>query len=127
MVYLSASPEGVAKLVPGELKLSGMSVLGAAARGDRHRLRFTDPPWTMVGIYTSGRLLAPPSRSRHFPGIDLGWPNRTYRSRRGVDPAPSSLSSSAATPDHAGITTTTNGDFYIANLGSGTVSVINPG
>lgn len=49
-----------------ELRLAGnqlrdtLSVLGAAACWDRHRLGFTDPPWTMVGIYTLGRLLAPP-------------------------------------------------------------------
>lgn len=37
-----------------------LSVLCAAAYWDRHRLGLPDPPWTMVGIYTLGRLLAPP-------------------------------------------------------------------
>lgn len=37
-----------------------LSVLAAAAYWDRHRFGFTDPPWTLIGIYTRGRLLAPP-------------------------------------------------------------------
>ena len=37
-----------------------LSVLAAAAYWDRHRCGFTDPPWTLIGLYTHGRLLAPP-------------------------------------------------------------------
>ncbi|WP_219070803.1 helix-turn-helix domain-containing protein, partial [Candidatus Mycobacterium methanotrophicum] len=56
----------VAPDVFGELRFVGhqlrdtLSVLCAAAYWDRHRLGLPDPPWTMVGIYTLGRLLAPP-------------------------------------------------------------------
>jgi hypothetical protein len=37
-----------------------LPMLAAAAHWDRHRFRFTDPPWTLIGVYTRGRLLAPP-------------------------------------------------------------------
>src|SRR6478609_3325891 len=36
-----------------------LSALGAAAFWDRRRFGFTEPPWTLIGSYTSGRLLAP--------------------------------------------------------------------
>lgn len=37
-----------------------LTVLAAAAYRDRRRCGFTDPPWTLIGLYTRGRLLAPP-------------------------------------------------------------------
>jgi hypothetical protein len=37
-----------------------LSVLAAAAYWDRRRCGFTDPPWTLIGVYTRGRLLGPP-------------------------------------------------------------------
>ena len=37
-----------------------MTVLIAAAYWDRRRCGFEDPPWTLIGMYTRGRLLAPP-------------------------------------------------------------------
>ena len=37
-----------------------LSVLAAAAYWDRRRCGFTDPPWTLIGVYTCGRLLGPP-------------------------------------------------------------------
>lgn len=37
-----------------------LSVLSAAAYWDRHRSALDDPPWTLIGLYTRGRLLAPP-------------------------------------------------------------------
>lgn len=36
-----------------------LSILAAAAYWDRRRFAFTDPPWTLIGMYTRGRLLAP--------------------------------------------------------------------
>lgn len=58
---IEIAPDASAELqFAGNQLRDTLSVLGAAARWDRHRLGFTDPPWTMVGIYTSGRLLAPP-------------------------------------------------------------------
>lgn len=58
---IEVAPDASAELqFAGNQLRDTLSVLGAAARWDRHRLGFTDPPWTMVGIYTSGRLLAPP-------------------------------------------------------------------
>jgi len=63
--------QGVQRLVQlapdafGELRYAGnllrhaLSVLAAAAHWDR-RCGFTDPPWTLIGLYTRGRLLAPP-------------------------------------------------------------------
>ncbi len=50
----------------GELRFLGhqlrdtLSVLCAAAYWDRHRLSLLDPPSTIIGTYTLGRLLAPP-------------------------------------------------------------------
>lgn len=37
-----------------------LTILSAAAYWDRLRCGFTDPPWTLIGMYTRGRLLAPP-------------------------------------------------------------------
>ena len=37
-----------------------LSILSAAAYWDRHRYAAQDPPWTLIGMYTRGRLLAPP-------------------------------------------------------------------
>jgi Domain of unknown function (DUF6431) len=37
-----------------------LSVLSAAAYWDRHRYALGDPPWTLIGMYTRGRLLAVP-------------------------------------------------------------------
>jgi len=37
-----------------------LSALGAAAFWDRRRFGCTEPPWTLIGSYTRGRLLAPP-------------------------------------------------------------------
>jgi hypothetical protein len=58
---IEVAPDASAELhFAGNQLRDTLSVLGAAARWDRHQVGFTDPPWTMVGIYTSGRLLAPP-------------------------------------------------------------------
>lgn len=37
-----------------------LTVLAAAAYWDRARCGITDPPWTLIGMYTRGRLLTPP-------------------------------------------------------------------
>lgn len=37
-----------------------LTMLTAAAYWDRLRCGFTEAPWTLIGIYTRGRLLAPP-------------------------------------------------------------------
>ncbi|MDZ7887338.1 MAG: DUF6431 domain-containing protein [Mycobacterium sp.] len=37
-----------------------LTILSAAAYFDRHRYGLRDPPWTLIGLYTRGRLLAPP-------------------------------------------------------------------
>ena len=44
----------------GNLLHHGLSILSAAAHWDRHRYGTHDPPWTLIGMYTRGRLLAPP-------------------------------------------------------------------
>jgi len=37
-----------------------LSTLSAAAYWDRQRWVLKDPPWTLIGMYTRGRLLTPP-------------------------------------------------------------------
>jgi len=37
-----------------------LTVLAAAAFHAKRRFGFEDPPWTLIGMYTRGRLLAPP-------------------------------------------------------------------
>jgi hypothetical protein len=37
-----------------------LTVLAAAAWWARRRLGIAEPVWTLVGLYTPGRLLAPP-------------------------------------------------------------------
>lgn len=59
LVEVAPDPSAELQFVGNQLR-DTLSVLAAAARWDRDRLGFTDPPWTMVGIYTLGRLLAPP-------------------------------------------------------------------
>lgn len=44
----------------GNMLRHALSVLAAAAYWDRQRCGILDPPWTLIGIYTRGRLLAPP-------------------------------------------------------------------
>lgn len=49
-----------------ELRLTGnpvrdtLQVLAAAAYWDARVCGFDDPPWALIGMYTRGRLLAPP-------------------------------------------------------------------
>jgi len=58
---IAVAPDAVAELrFVGHQLRDTLSVLCAAAYWDPHRLGVPDPPWTMVGIYTLGRLLAPP-------------------------------------------------------------------
>lgn len=44
----------------GNMLRHALSVLSAAAYWDRHRCGILDPPWTLIGMYTRGRLLAVP-------------------------------------------------------------------
>lgn len=37
-----------------------LSILAAAAHWEYRRYGISDPPWTLIGLYTRGRLLAPP-------------------------------------------------------------------
>ncbi|MEZ0343173.1 DUF6431 domain-containing protein [Mycobacterium sp. pV006] len=37
-----------------------LSILAAAAHWERRRYGVSDEPWTLIGLYTRGRLLAPP-------------------------------------------------------------------
>jgi hypothetical protein len=57
---VQVAPEVFTELRLGANPLrDALSVLAAAAYWDRHRFGFTDPPWTLVGTCTRGRLLAP--------------------------------------------------------------------
>ena len=44
----------------GDMLRHTLTVLAAAAYWDRARCGFTDEPWTLIGMYTRGRLLTPP-------------------------------------------------------------------
>lgn len=44
----------------GNLLRDALTVLAAAAWWARQRLGITEPVWTLIGVYTRGRLLAPP-------------------------------------------------------------------
>lgn len=44
----------------GNMLRHALTMLCAAAYWDRRRYSITDPPWTLIGMYTRGRLLAPP-------------------------------------------------------------------
>ena len=44
----------------GNLLRDALSILAAAAWCTRQRLGIAEPPWTLIGLYTRGRLLAPP-------------------------------------------------------------------
>ena len=67
-----ACQQGAARLIPpapdafteicyaGNQVRDTLNVLTAAAYWDRRRCGFEDPPWTLIGMYTRGRLLAPP-------------------------------------------------------------------
>lgn len=58
---IQVAPEVFTELRLGANPLrDALSVLAAAAYWDRHRFGFIDPPWTLIGTYTRGRLLAPP-------------------------------------------------------------------
>lgn len=58
---VQVAPEVFTELRLGANPLrDALSVLAAAAYWDRHRFGFTDPPWTLIGTYTRGRLLSPP-------------------------------------------------------------------
>lgn len=44
----------------GNMLHHALSLLSAAAYWDRRRYALDEPPWTLIGMYTRGRLLAPP-------------------------------------------------------------------
>jgi len=44
----------------GNILLDSLTVLAAAAWWARRRLGIAEPVWTLIGLYTGGRLLAPP-------------------------------------------------------------------
>jgi hypothetical protein len=44
----------------GNMLHHALSLVSAAAYWDRDRYALDDPPWTLIGMYTRGRLLAPP-------------------------------------------------------------------
>ena len=44
----------------GNMLHHALSLLSAAAYWDRRRYALGEPPWTLIGMYTRGRLLAPP-------------------------------------------------------------------
>jgi hypothetical protein len=44
----------------GEHDQGTLTVLAAAAWWARQRLGIAEPMWTLIGLYTRGRLLAPP-------------------------------------------------------------------
>lgn len=44
----------------GDMLRHTLTMLAAAAYWDRTRIGLTDPPWTLIGMYTRGRLLTPP-------------------------------------------------------------------
>ena len=55
------APDTLAELrYTGNLLRRALSVLAAAAYWDRPCCGFTDPFWTLIGLYPRGRLLAPP-------------------------------------------------------------------
>jgi hypothetical protein len=45
----------------GNLVRDTLAVLAAAAYWDARVCGFADPPWALIGMYTRGRLLAPPA------------------------------------------------------------------
>ena len=45
---------------PGNLLRAALTILAAAAWWTRQRLGIAEPPWSLIGLYTRGRLLAPP-------------------------------------------------------------------
>ncbi|ETW25672.1 helix-turn-helix domain-containing protein [Mycobacterium gastri] len=45
----------------GNLLLDCLTMLAAAAWWARRRLGIAEPVWTLIGLYTGGRLLAPPA------------------------------------------------------------------
>jgi len=54
------APEAFAELRLGVNPIrDALSVLAAAAYWDRRRFGFPDSPWTLIGTYTRGWLLAP--------------------------------------------------------------------
>ena len=44
----------------GNLLRDALTVLAAAAWWSRRRLGIAEPVWTLIGLHTGGRLLAPP-------------------------------------------------------------------
>ncbi len=44
----------------GNMLRHTLTVLAAAAYWDRTHCGIADPPWTLIGMYTRGRLLTPP-------------------------------------------------------------------
>ena len=44
----------------GNLLRDTLTILAAAAWWARRRLGIAEPVWTLIGLYTGGRLLAPP-------------------------------------------------------------------
>jgi transposase-like protein len=44
----------------GNLLRDALNILAAAAWCTRQRLGIAEPPWSLIGLYTRGRLLAPP-------------------------------------------------------------------
>ena len=97
------APDTLAELrYTGNLLRHALTVLAAAAYWDRHRCGLTDPPWTLIGLDTRGRLLARPAETTLAPRRTI-HPGAVLR-RAGN--RPSSCRSPRQRADHHVIATT---------------------
>ncbi|MCI4675002.1 hypothetical protein [Candidatus Mycolicibacterium alkanivorans] len=60
-VLVRVDPDAFNELaITGNLLRDALTVLAATTWWTRRRLGLTEPVWNLVGLYSGGRLLAPP-------------------------------------------------------------------
>ncbi|MGO9929497.1 MAG: hypothetical protein ACLPLP_26190 [Mycobacterium sp.] len=66
----------------GNLLRDALTMLAAPAWWTRQRLGIAEPPWSLIGLYTRGRLLTPPGRGSPGPDLSPGRCSGTPASNR---------------------------------------------
>ncbi len=102
-----------------------LNILGGVARCARERFGRTEPPWSLIGLYTSGRLLGPSSPLRtRAPAAD--WAPARPQPSVNAPSTPSPCRARRHRSEHR-VTTPTKPRIHVRNLSDDVICKMNDG